>query len=174
MYRITISENGVGKPELYSSDVSLNARTYITKNNSLCYFKDVSNDIGDLFIGNKNIDYDVYIYKVTYNARTDQLLYLSDCSLTTFFSSDAYYGTLKIYAEEESQRIADDVFNYSPMADGSILYIYDYSASSQTGELRSYNKSETEKIADDVQYIIQIVDYRTMMDIYVHGEYTAL
>lgn len=169
LYRITISGNSVGKPELYGSDVSWTDPACITNNNSLCYFKDVSNDIGDLFIGNKNIDYDVYIYEVTYNARTDQMFYLSDCSSTTFFDSEIYYGTLKIYSGEESQRVADDVIFFSLMPDGSVLYIYDYSATSQTGELRRYNKSETEKIADDVQYIIQILDYKTMMETYGYG-----
>lgn len=82
-------------------------------------------------------------------------------------SSKGDYGTLKIYQNGESVKIADDVHDYSVMADGRILYLYDYSLNYSKGELHIWENGETRKIDDDVVCVIPV--YETKYRGYNYG-----
>ncbi|WP_145996066.1 hypothetical protein [Lachnoclostridium edouardi] len=148
LYKITITENQASDPELYDSDV-LNAVIYF-KDNKLIYFKNGSNNKGDLYIDKEEVDYDV---------SWDRALYIDEVILYyTDWNNEKGGGTLKMFKDGAKTKIADDVYNYTITKDGDILYLYDYSYNYYTGTLYLYNKGESRKIDDDVNALIIVYE----------------
>lgn len=87
----------------------------------------------------------------------------TNSALCTWFRD----AVLKIYQNGESVKIADDVHDYSVMADGRILYLYDYSLNYSKGELHIWENGETRKIDDDVVCVIPV--YETKYRGYNYG-----
>ena len=151
LYRISIKNGVVGKAEVYDSDVYTGNMSFVD-GSKIRYFKDYKDDKGELYIDKVKIDYDVYAYSVAYYSDLDKVFYFSD------WNDEKDYGTLKVYEDGESVKIADDVHDYSVMADGRVLYLYDYSLNYYKGELHEWHNGETKKIDDDVVCIITIYD----------------
>ena len=146
LYKVAISDGAPQAPELYDNDVYPYA-IYFLSDGRLCYYKDVKESKGELFLDKTSIDYDVQLYSVSYDEDSEQLLYFVD------WSDDRSCGTLKRWTGKEAEKIADDVHDFSVTADGKILYLYDYSTNSYRGELYLFDK-EGEKIDDDVVAIL--------------------
>lgn len=146
LYKVAISDGAPQSPEMYDSDVYAYS-IYFLSDGRLCYYKDVKENQGELFVDKTSIDYDVQLYSVSYNEDSKQLLYFVD------WSSERSCGTLKRWTGKEAEKIADDVHDFSVTADGKILYLYDYSTNYYKGELYLFNK-EGEKLDDDVVAII--------------------
>ena len=153
LYKIEISSKGVGSPSLYDSDVS-NSYLYFVGDDMLAYYKSVdeSSRKGDLFLEQKEIDYDVYLYSVSYSEETDSLLYYTD------WNNERDYGTLKTSKNGKNTKIADDVHQFLALENGDILYLYDYSSNYYKGTLYLYRKGKAQKLDDDVVAIIPIYD----------------
>ena len=148
LYKITIENGQVGRPEMYDSDVST-SYMYFSANNQFVYYKDVdeSNEKGDLYVDKTQIDYDVRLTYITYLG--DAVLYYTD------WNDSKNYGTLKMYNNGEKTKVADDVHSFVIM-DNDILYLYDYSSSSYKGTLYRYNQGNPVKIDDDVMALIPV------------------
>ena len=97
-------------------------------------------------IDGKEIDYDVYCYDL--GIQDDGVYYFSD------WNNQKQYGTLKVYKNGESAKIADDVYSYM-INENNVLYLYDYSWNSYSGTLYIDKNGESEKISDDVSCIIR-------------------
>lgn len=151
IYKATISDGQVGKPEMYDSDVS-NSDVTITEDDSLVYYKNVDNEAykGDLFINGQEIDYDVALWNITF--WDDAVLYYTD------WNAEKSYGTLKMYKDGTNTKIADDVSDVEITNNDDIVYLYDYSVKYYTGTLYLYNNGKPKKIDDDVVAIIAISD----------------
>ncbi len=149
LYRITISNGVVGKPEVYDSDVHVGLYDFVS-DSALEYFKDYKEGVGEYYINKKRIDYDVRPYNVHYD--DGKVFYISD------FNSEKSYGTLKFYDGEESVKISDDVHDFSVAPDGRVLYLYDYSMKYYNGELHEWYNKKTRKIDDDVISVFSIYD----------------
>lgn len=164
LYRITIVNGVVYKPEVFDSDVSTSYSGFID-NDHYKYFKDYKNDVGELYINKQRIDYDVYVYDITYCSDLNEVFYYTDVN------DERSSGTLKVNQNGKAVKIADDVHDFSVVPDGRVLYLYDYSKKYYKGELREWNCGETRKIDDDVVCIISIgkgkyrgYDYSGYMD----------
>ena len=72
----------------------------------------------------------------------------------TDYDSMEECGTLRVYRDGDSERIADDVHSCTMTDDGRILYLCDYNLNSYRGELREWKNGKTRKIEDDVTAVI--------------------
>lgn len=165
LYRISIKNGVAGKPELYDSEVYAAHYNFIN-DSQIQYFKDYNDLHADLYIDKNNIDHDVYIYsmdiyRMIADSAADKVFYLTD------WDDEEQYGTLKVYQDKESMKIADDVHDYFPVPDGRVLYLCDYSVSSYRGELCEWNDGEQRRIDDDVTAIIPVVESKYAGDKYI-------
>ncbi|MCM1083494.1 MAG: zinc ribbon domain-containing protein [Clostridium sp.] len=148
LYHISIANGVAKKPELYDSDVTTDSYNFIS-DSQVAYFKDYKNGKGDFYINKNEIDYDVNDYNIRFYANHNKMFYITD-------SNSKGYGTLKVYQNNESITVADDIYDCSIKPDGRVLYLYDYSLKYHTGELHEWNNGETRKIDDDVIDIVPI------------------
>ncbi|MCI8417932.1 MAG: zinc ribbon domain-containing protein [Lachnospiraceae bacterium] len=160
LYKMEISSKSINSPSLYDSEV-YNSSLYFVSGDKLIYYKNVDNDSrkGDLFLDQKEIDYDVSLYSVSYSEDSGSLLYYTD------WNSERSYGTLKTSKNGKSTKIADDVHQFLSLDNGDVLYLYDYSSNYYKGTLYLYRKGKAQKLDDDVVAIIPINDSK------MRGEY---
>lgn len=145
IYKIEVSSKA-GDPEKVAEDAYPYVK--ILSNGDFEYFKDMKKGSGDMYIGDKRVDYDVSIYDSPYETDDGKIVYYTD------YNVDKRIGTLKIYDGGEAERIADDVYDFFVTGDGKVLYLTDYSTAYYRGELKVYDGKESEKLDDDVTCII--------------------
>lgn len=153
LYEIKIENNKISDATLYDEDVySGDLRIY--EDSHILYFKDFKNLEGSLYINKKEIDEDVYTYKVRWNYYNNkEILYYKD------YNQNKEEGSLMIYNGKKSKLIEDDVHDFEILYDGSILYLYDYSSGKYKGELKYYKNGKNKKIDEDVTAIFDYLDY---------------
>ncbi len=149
LYRIEISGEEVGKPEVYDDDVYA-GRCYFINDDDFYYFKDYKDGKGELYINKNKVDDDVRASGISAPFELGKVFYYTDWS-------DGK-GTLKVYDGEEAVKISDDVSVFSVVPNGRALYLYDYSARSHTGELYLWNDGNAEKLDEDVFCLIPYND----------------
>lgn len=147
LYRISIENGVVGKPEVYDSDVYEDDYEFVS-DTKLTYFKDYKNDKGELYINKDRVDYDVRIDSVKVCSNFNKVFYFTD-----WYNS---CGTLKVYNGKKAIKIADDVQSFSVASDGRVLYLCNYSFTYYKGELYEWSDGTTRKIDDDVVFILTI------------------
>ena len=160
LYHISIANGVVGKAEVYDSDV-YTGYCYFAGDDKFEYYKDYKDGKGELYVNKTKIDYDVNAYNTVVYSDSDKVIYFTD------WDDEKKYGTLKIYQNGESVKVADDVHDFSTMGDGRILYLYDYSLNYYKGELHVWENGETRKIDDDVVCVIPV--YETKYRGYTYG-----
>ncbi len=163
LYKVSVSNRKVQKPELYDSDVSTYSAFFIA-DGQFAYFKDFKNDKGDLYINKTRIDYDVNPYHLSYNKDFEKLTYFTD------WDDQKYYGTLKVYEKGKVVNISDDVAACTVMKNGNILYVYDFSIRYYKGDLYLFQKGKTEKIDVDVLCILGNIDSKYRGEKLYHDE----
>ncbi len=146
LYRISITDGKVGKPEVYDSDVCV-YYCYFISDTEIQYFKDYNDGKGELYINKNKIDYDVEAF-CDIVSDSGKVYYFTD------WNDDNYYGTLKVYDGKKSSKISDDVHSFHVTSDDRVLYLYDYSNNYYNGELHEWSNNETRKIDDDVNSIL--------------------
>lgn len=145
LYRVTVDNGAVGKPELYDSDVDVypDLCRYLD-DSTLVYFKDYSyEDGGDMYIGKRMVDSGARSGYLNGN-NPGEFYYYSD------YNYDKYYGTLKCWDGKKSVTIADDVYHGFRISEGHVLYATDYNENRQNYTLYIYDGKNSTKIADDV------------------------
>ena len=117
----------------------------------LIYVKDYQedSDCGDLYINKNKIDYDVCISNSLYDKESGKVIYCAD------WDAEDECGTLKLYIDGNSEKIADDVHDFDVLQNGDILYICNYSLRSGEGELYLYENGKNKKIDGAVMGIIK-------------------
>lgn len=153
LYKISISDDKIGEPELYDTDVYLST-SQILENGKLFYFKDVRSlsgssryiSYGDLYTDKKIIDSDVGINTCT--KYQDKLFYQKD------FNKDSGNATLKMYKNGNTTKISDDANEYYILSDGTIVYIHDYSNRSYEGDFYVCHDNNAVKLDTDVQALV--------------------
>lgn len=163
LYRIAITNGIVGKAEVYDSDVYTGYCSFIN-DTDFKYLKDCKDGEGELYINGKKIDSDVEAYYVEAYSDLEEIFYFTD------WNDEKHCGTLKVYDGKESVKIADDVYSFSVVPDGRVLYLCDYSNKYYRGELHEWANGETRKIDDDVVYVFSSLNnkYRSYM-VYSYG-----
>lgn len=147
LYQTSISNGKVGKLELCDNDVE---KFGMEKNGMLLYYKDIGDNTGygDLYDNKQVIDYDVFCYETYYDKTSESYFYYTD------WNRDKLYGTLKCYQNGTVTKIADDVYGYSVLSDGSILYVYDCDENTCEGTLYRYQNGEVTKVDENVSAIL--------------------
>lgn len=148
LYRITISDNTIGKPELYDTDV-YQYNVCFMADGKLLYQKGHKGSRGDLYLDKEQIDYDVTLYAMEYNENCNEIIYRVD------YNAEEGSGTLKLYKDGNVSKIADNVYDATILSNGEVLYLYDYSNSYHRGDLYLYRNGEAEKIDEDVTSLIK-------------------
>ena len=148
LYKIAVQGGKLGKAEKYDSEVGGNIR--FLDDNTVMYVKDYKNYVGDLYINKKKVDSDVYVSSV--QMVDGKVYYYAD------YDSGDTCGTLKVYANGKTDKIADDVYDYDVEIDGQVLYLTDYDTSSYEGELYAWKNGEKRKVDKDVSCIIHHYD----------------
>lgn len=151
LYKVAVSGGKAGDKEKLDSDV-YNGYIYIVWDSSVSYAKDVKaeDDKGDLYVDGKKIDIDVYLFS-TDDSDSKTLRYYSD------YKSEKKVGTLKQYVNgKEPVKIADDVFTYTVLPTGDMLYLSDYSLTRFRGTLFRYAGGKAVQLDEDVTAIIPI------------------
>lgn len=156
LYRVTVDDGAVGKPELYDSDV--NAYPSLCRyldDSTLVYFKDYSyEDGGDMYIGKRMVDSDAF--SGYWNGdNSGEFYYYSD------YNYDKDYGTLKFWDGKKSVSIADDVYGFV-IREGHVLYATDYNDNKENYTLYIYDGKNSTKIADDVYSFDVLPDGRVL------------
>lgn len=159
LYRISIADGVVGKAEVYDNDVYIGYCRFAC-DDKFEYYKDYKDSKGELYVNKTKIDYDVKVYSPVVYSDSDKVIYFTD------WDNDKMYGTLKIYQNGKSVKVADDVHDFSTMGDGRILYLYDYSLNYYKGELHVWENGETRKIDDDVVCVIPIYEEKYRGDVW--------
>jgi hypothetical protein len=129
---------------------------YLSDNRPV-YFKNVDEDgdIGDMFIGDKEVDFDVFMYNITENEALGAVLYYTDYK-------EEKGGTLKMISGKEPVKISDDVYDFSVTEAGKLYYLYDFSDRNYTGELYLYG-NKNQKIDDDVSALLYTCNTGTVV-----------
>ena len=147
LYQTSINNGKVGKLELCDNDVE---KFGMEKDGMLLYYKDIGDNTGygDLYDNKQVIDYDVFCYETYYDKTSESYFYYTD------WNRDKLYGTLKCYQNGTVTKIADDVYGYSVLSDGSILYVYDCDENTCEGTLYRYQNGEATEVDEDVSAIL--------------------
>lgn len=151
LYEIRITDNKPGTPSKIDSDV--NSLQILHKNDSLLYFKNVKDYSGDMYIGNKLVDSDVYIYGNYEMVGSDFITYYVN------YDGDKMTGTLKVYTGKNSVKIGDDIHSQYAVSEKRIIYMTNYNSDYNKGDIYLYNGTDKKKEIDtDVTEIIPIFD----------------
>lgn len=150
LYRISITDGVVGKPEVYDSDVYTGYCDFVS-DSEFMYFKEYKDYKGDLYINKDKIDYDVDIYSVEVHPELGKVFYFTD------WNDDKGHAALKVHNGEKAVKIADDVHSFCVTPDGRVLYLCDYSLKYYEGELHEWSNGETRKIDDDVVCLLPVL-----------------
>lgn len=170
LYKISISGNTVQAPELYDSDVRSDWG-YFTETGKFIYFKNVKTPYGcDLYIDQEKIDHDVDCTSTRYIEDSDEMIYITDWDRVSEIERTGR-GTLKIYKQGKTEKIADDVYTFDLTPKGELLYLKDYSPTYFRGDLYLYKDGKTEKIDHDVSSIISIFNIKSTKSIWLSNGY---
>ncbi|MFI3251427.1 MAG: zinc ribbon domain-containing protein, partial [Eubacteriales bacterium] len=128
LYQVSLAESTT--PTSYDHDVCVEGGLTYLPDGQLCYFKEVEEGQGELYLGKNRVDFDVKISDLL--VQPHRLIYISE------WNSSKENGTLKVYEQENSTKIADDVTQFDTTPTDIIRYLKDYS--NGKGELYSYQE----------------------------------
>ncbi len=150
LYRVQLNGDKIQEPELYDTDVYISGKIFIEETGSILYYKDVTENTGDLYVDKKLVDYDVNMENTLYRSNLDKVVYMID------WNEEKQSGMLKVYEHGKTETVAEDVHSYAITSDNNLLYLNDYSYNYYRGTLYRYAGKKPEKVAEDVSCIIEI------------------
>jgi hypothetical protein len=155
LYKITVSGDKIKTTEVLDEDVSAQRGGYFVPGDSgsksyFVYFKDLKEDVGDLYVDGTLVDSDVYARKYIYATGNGSLLYFVD------FDAEKNEGILKSWNGKEAVEILDGAYAFSTMKNGSVLVASDYSDKDDTFTLFIWNGKEITEISEDVYDAISL------------------
>ena len=144
---ISVSSGALTKPTKIDDDVMV--FLFGNANINIYYFKDVKNNIGDMYLNAQNIAQDVYISSLYNFKGSETFLYFNN------YSNRNDYGSLNFYNGGKNTKIADDVSFFTPINEKNIAYIKDYNNNRQRGDLMLYDsEGKTISVDTDVTMLI--------------------
>jgi hypothetical protein len=144
-----IKGDTVSSPEIYDTDVY--SYNLVGDEGVPAYFKNVEDGSGDLYLDKKKIESDAYAYSAYSIPGTDTITYYTD------YNDTDYTYTLKTYDGKKSNKIADDIYNFTILKNNNIAFISDYDDGDQTGDLYVYNGGKENKLIDkEVSQILYV------------------
>lgn len=150
LYKFAIADGKAQKAELYAPDVY---RFNVLDNRTVLYYTDYSEskETADLYVNEYLVDYDILIGAYHYDTENKWLLYITD------MDKERTCGTLKIWEDGNSNKIADDVWAIQ-CVDDEILYLTDYDEKKGHGTLYLFQNDNSQEVDTDVSYIIDSND----------------
>ncbi len=148
LYSVNISSGRLGQASLIDSDVMY---TYGVFSDQLYYGVDYDEDdeTVTLKVEGKEIDQDVAWISVSQTPFSGVFAYYTD-----YDNEKKQEGTLNIYKNGKSYKVADDVHSFHVYNDKYIAVITDYSSKKLSGDLGLYNGKDCKTIATDVSLIV--------------------
>ena len=90
----------------------------------------------------------MYDYSIDFDAS-------GEITFFTEWDSENAIGTLNLYRNGETQKIADDVpDSVKETSQGDILFLYDVDFSAECAELGMYTDGKVQKVDSDVQFLL--------------------
>ena len=158
LYKATVSGGALsGETEI---DKDIVNSYFIIYENKVLYAKeyDSDNSTVSMYVDGTLIDDEIY---GAFCIQNDTYYYFTDYNQTS--------GKATLMCKKsggEAVKIKDDVSEFLLCVDGSVLYMYDYSNSSNRGELYLYRNGNSEKLDDDVTAIVQIYNKNATLGYY--------
>ncbi|CAM3908306.1 zinc ribbon domain-containing protein [Cohnella lubricantis] len=142
---------GTGKPENRQViDDEAASMTYIADAGQMYYYKDVNDSGAGELYSRKNgtsqkIAFDVQAGQTTIYSDQNVVLYMTD------YDEDDETGTLNMYQDQKSTKIANDIGLYFFTYGSDLYYLNNYDSDDGNGDLIKYiSEDKNEKIRDDV------------------------
>ena len=103
---------------------------FFLENGKFLYFKEFNDRAGeaDLYLSGQEVDYDVYVYGVSYSEALGALIYSTD-------TKDGEGGTLKLLKGKKPETVGEDIYTYRVTGGGKLVYLTDYSTRKCQGEM---------------------------------------
>lgn len=152
LYKATVADGKIS--EETEIDKDLYYGDFLIYDDKVLYMKDLDEDSMTVsyYSDGTLIDDDVY-YNGAISFENDTFYYYTD------YDKNSGKATLMCKKSGgEAVKIKDDVTECLIYPDGTVLYMYDYSNSSNRGELYLYRNGNSEKLDDDVSRIVQVYD----------------
>lgn len=143
LYSLSVLGTSLSQESLYDTDV-LFYTIQVYDDNQMVYFKEGgSND--DLYLSKTRVEQDLGYFSesVMYSEKTKYLYYKVNDSL-------------KVYHQNTSTLLADEVAMYHELSDGSLVYLSQYDTENEGYHLYHYVNNKTTLIDEAVQHIIQL------------------
>ncbi len=159
LYKMAISGGKAKEAKMIEEDIYVSMITYVSDDNYLI-FRDVEDSKGELYLGNKKLGDDVYLYNVRYTDGGKQVYFFTD------WDDEDREGTLNINKNGKTKAVSDDVYSFVLTPDNQVLYLYDYNTDKYRGELYLYKGSRAKKVDEDVVAIVPVYTGKTTGYIY--------
>lgn len=177
VYTVPIYDGQLGKPELVDTGVQLHTVRFL-ENGSLCYYKEVNNSSGELYVDGKRIDTNVLEWKWKFSTgywsppppSKTAVEYCEEMGLLLYFTdwdSHEWRGTLKVFNGETAKEIDKHVFDYRISDTGEIYYLRNFNKERLAGDLYVYNGEETKLVDTGVMTLLPSDNFEKTM----HGEF---
>lgn len=155
LYKVTIAKDSVKSVDEFDSDVYYDSGLYFASyygsdySDYFVYYKDVEDNVGDLYVNGTEVDSDVYVYRtVRYEPQSKGLVYYTE------YDSYEGIGILKLWNGKESVEIYDEVYEYSITDSGDILVGYDEDDGAFT--LAVWDGKNLTEITDDAYTVSEL------------------
>lgn len=135
-----------GELELLSDEVYTSS--WLVTDKGVYYVTEVSSGKGELYYNGERIDSDVDPWSIKELENKKGVLYLTDPS------DKKAEGTLKIYVDGETKKIADDVAYYCSNEKGEVAFLANYNFEKHRGDLKRYKDGEIVSIDSDVANVL--------------------
>ena len=160
LYKATVSGGAISGETEIDKDIANN--NFFVFEDKVMYAKeyDSENSTASMYVDGTLIDDEIYYYSGV-NVQNDTYYYFTDYNETS--------GKATLMCKKsggEAVKIKDDVSEFLLCADGSVLYMYDYSNTSNRGELYLYRNGNSEKLDDDVSQIVAIYNKNALLGYY--------
>lgn len=146
LYKVVLSDDGIESSDLLDDEVYWRLRL---QEDSVIYFKEVNEGLGELYRDGNHIDDDVASDYLVYIDQ-ENMYYMKD------YNYDKDLGTLTYYDGKKTETVKDDVNQFVVAGDGSVLFLYDYNINRAKGDLWILDGKKTTKLDEDVTAIIYI------------------
>ena len=155
IYKLSYEKGKFTTPELAASE----ADTYYwtQKDGDLYYIVDAKDGVGDYYVNDTKIDYDVLGTSIYYLSlgEKNHIYYLTD------YNEKSETATVMLWDGSKSTTVADDVKYGGCKVGGGVTYLQDYSDKAGNGDLYWFHDGKAELIDDEVQAILPLQEYET-------------
>ena len=146
LYKLILGENSVESFDLMDDEVYTRL---CFNNDSILYFKEVNDGLGELYMDGNYIDDDVAAsFPVT--VQDGRVYYMQD------YNYDKDIGTFTYYDGKETVAVKDDVSKFFSTKSGDVLFLYDYNVNHHKGELWILDGKKVSKLDEEVAYVVWV------------------